>query len=122
MGFLMHLSDSSASVPLKLLHGTIARIEGAYSPATIRAYFADFAAFITFCELHNQAALPSDPKMVCNYIAHISTPGRSSASVRRTVVGISAIHLLNRMPDPTTDPDVRIAMKRMYRNLGRVTK
>ena len=26
------------------------------------------------------------------------------------------------MTDPTKDPDVRIAMKRMYRNLGRVTK
>lgn len=42
--------------------------------------------------------------------------------MRRTVVGISAIHLFNRMTDPTKDPDVRIAMKRMYRNLGRLTK
>jgi site-specific recombinase XerD len=57
--------------------------------------------------------------MVCSYIAHISIPGRSSASVRRAVVGISAIHLFNRMTDPTKDPEVRIAMKRMYRNLGR---
>ena len=80
----MHLSNSLASDPLRLLHDTIARIEGAYSPATIRAYFADFAAFIAFCELHNQVALPADPLMVCSYISHISTPGKSSASVRRT--------------------------------------
>jgi len=108
--------------PLRLLHDTITRIEGAYSPATIRAYFADFAAFIAFCELHNQVALPADPLMVCSYIAHISTPGRSSAGVRRAVVGISAIHLFNRMTDPTKDPEVRIVMKRMYRNLGRAAK
>lgn len=83
-----------------MLHEAIARLEGAYSPATIRAYFADFATFIAFCESHNQAALPADPLMVCGYIAHVSTPGRSSASVRRAVVGVSAIRLFNRMTDP----------------------
>lgn len=118
----MHLSDSVPTDPMVLLHSTIARLEGAYSPGTIRAYFAGFAAFIAFCELRNQVALPVDPVMVCSYIAHISTPCKSSASVRRTVAAISAIHLLNHMTDPTKDPDVRIAMKRMYRNLGRVTK
>jgi hypothetical protein len=109
----MHLSDSSAFDPLRLLHDTIKRIEGAYSPTTIRAFFADFADFIAFCELHNQAALPANPLMVCSYIAHISKPGRSCASVRRTVVGISAIHLLNRIADPTKDTEARIAMRRM---------
>lgn len=105
-----------------LLQSTIARLDGAYSPRTIRTYFADLAAFIAFCEFHNRPSLPVDPVMACSYIAHISTPGRSSASVRRTVVGISAIHLFNHMTDPTKDPDVRIGMKCMYRNLGRVTK
>jgi site-specific recombinase XerD len=109
----MHLSNSLASDPLRLLHDTITRIEGAYSPATIRAYFADFAAFIAFCELHIQATLPADTLMVCSYIAHISTPGRSSASMHRTVVGISVIHLFNRMTDPTKDPEVRITRARM---------
>jgi len=118
----MHLSDSAPNDLLVLLHSTISRLEGAYSPRTIRAYFADFAVFIAFRELHNQVALPADPLMVCSYIAHNSTPGRSSASVRRSVAGISAIHLFNHMSDLTKDPEVRIAMKRMYRNLGGVKK
>ena len=105
-----------------LLHSIIARLEGAYSPGTIRAYFANFAAFIAFCELHNQAALLANPLMGCSYIAHISTPGRSSASVRHNVVRISGIHFINRMTDPTKDSYVRISMKRMYHNLGRLTK
>lgn len=42
--------------------------------------------------------------------------------MRRTVVEISAIHLFNLMTGLTKDPDVRIAMKCMYRNLGRVAK
>jgi hypothetical protein len=85
----MHLFDSLPTHPaLKLMHSTISRLEGAHSPGTIRAYFADFAAFITSCELRNQPALLGNPLMVCSYIAQISTPGKSSASVRRTVVGM----------------------------------
>jgi hypothetical protein len=118
----MHLSNSLPTDPLRLLQDTILHIEGADSPATIRAYFADFAAFIAFCELHNQVALPADPLMVCSYIAHISTPCRSSASALRAVVGLCAIHLFNRMTDPTKDSKVGITMKRMYRNLGRSAK
>ncbi len=118
----MHLSDSLPTDPLALLHSTIARLECSYSPGAIRPSFADFAVFIAFCELCNQAALPANPLMVCSYITHISPPGKSSASMRPTVVEISAIHLFNRMTDLTKDPDVRIVMRRMHRNLGRATK
>lgn len=102
-----------------MLHSTIVRIEGAYAPATIRAYFADFAAFIAFCDANNQPALPANAVITAEFIRHISSSGRSSASVRRAVVAVSSIHLLNRFNDPTKDPEVRIAMKRMHRTLGR---
>ena len=35
------------------------------------------------------------------------------------MLAISAALLLNRFTDPTKDPEVRIAMKRMHRTLGR---
>ena len=35
----MQAYDSLPTDPLEILHSSIARIEGAYSPATIRAYF-----------------------------------------------------------------------------------
>jgi site-specific recombinase XerD len=116
---LMQATDSLPSDALILLHCTIARIEGAYAPATIRAYFADFAAFIAFCDVNNQSALPANAVIIAEFICHISACGRSSASIRRAVVAISAVHLLNRFTDPTKDPEVRIAMKRMHRTLGR---
>jgi hypothetical protein len=50
---VMQAIDSFPTDTLILLHSTIARINGAYAPVTIRAYFADFAAFITFCDLNN---------------------------------------------------------------------
>ena len=115
----MQATDSLPADPLQMLRSTIARIEGAYAPATIRAYFADFAAFIAFCDLNNQSALPANAANTADFIRHISVSGRSSASIRRAVVAISAIHLFNRFTDPTKDPEVRIAMKRMHRTLGR---
>jgi site-specific recombinase XerD len=116
---LIQVSDSLPTDRLKMLRSTIARIEGAYPPTTIRTYFADFAAFIAFCDLNNQSALPANAVNTADFIRHISVSGRSSASIRRAVVAISAIHLFNRFTDPTKDPEVRIAMKRMHRTLGR---
>jgi hypothetical protein len=115
----MQATDSFPSDALILLHSSIARIEGAYAPATIRTYFADFAAFITFCDLNNQPALPANAVIAAEFIRHISTFGRLSARIRRAVVAISAVHLLNRLADPTKGPEVHIAMRRMHRTLGR---
>ncbi len=35
------------------------------------------------------------------------------------MVAVSSIHLLNRLTDPAKDSEVRIAMRRMYRTLGK---
>ena len=110
----MQATNFLTTVSCKMLHSSIDRLEGAYAPATILAYFADFAAFIAFCDLKNQSALPANTAMTANFIRHISSSGRSSAIIRRAVVAISAIHLFNRFTDPTKDPEVRIAMKRMH--------
>jgi len=104
-----------------MLQCAIAQTEGAYALATIRAYFADFAVFIAFCDLNNHSALPVNAAITANFIRHISISGRSSASIRRAVATISAIHLFNRFTDPTKAAEVRIAMKRMHRALGRST-
>jgi len=117
----MQATSSLPTDSFQMLRSTIARIEGAYTPATIRAYFADFATFITFCDLKNQPAFPANAVIAPDFIRHISASGRSSASIRRAVVAISAIHLLNRLTNPAKDPEVRIAMKRMHRTLGRLT-
>jgi site-specific recombinase XerD len=103
----------------KLLQETIVKIEGAYAPATIRAYRADFNDFIGFCHDRNAKALPAQPHLVVQYIAELTNSGRSSASIRRALCGLSAIHKLNRLNDPTKDPDVTLEMRRMHRKLGR---
>lgn len=105
-----------------LLFQTIAKIEGAYAPSTIRAYKTDFANYITFCESHDQEVFPPNPQILAEFINHLAKKGISSASIRRAIAGISTIYRLNRMPDPSKDPECLIAMKRMHRQLGRGAK
>jgi site-specific recombinase XerD len=106
----------------KLLQETIVKIDGAYAPSTIRAYRADFSDFIGFFHERNANALPAQPHLVVQYIAGLTDSGRSSASIRRALCGLSAIHRLNRFEDPTKDPDVTLEMRRMHRKLGRSSK
>lgn len=105
-----------------LLFQTIEKIEGAYAPSTIRAYRSDFAEYIAYCECHGLEVFPPNPITLSEFITHLSEKGVRSATIRRSVAGISTIYRLNRMPDPSKDPEVVIAMKRMHRKLGRAAK
>ena len=111
------LSDFNRAT--NLLQETITKIEGAYAPSTIRAYRADFSDFIHFCQDRSTNSLPAQPHSVVEYISELTEGGTSSASIRRAVCGLSAIHKLNRLNDPTKDPDVTLEMRRMHRKLGR---
>lgn len=113
-------SDFSQAV--KFLQETITKIEGAYAPSTIRAYRTDFNDFIHYCDDKNANALPAEPHLIVQYISQLTGSGRSSASIRRALCGLSAIHRLNRFEDPTKDPDVILEMRRMHRKLGRASK
>lgn len=115
-------SSSNFNRAIKLLQETIAKIEGAYAPATIRAYRADFSDFIRFCCDRNANALPAETHLIVEYISKLTDSDRSSASIRRALCGLSAIHKLNRFDDPTKHPDVTLEMCRMHRKLGRSSK
>ena len=108
--------------PYQRLQATITQIEGAYAPATIRVCDADFVGFIRFCDSKNYSASPASPVALAEFIRDLSHRGRSSANIRRAVVGISAIHPLNQFPDPTKGTEARLEMKRMHRTLGRASK
>lgn len=108
--------------PKKLLENTISIIDGAYAPATIRAYKKNFERFITFSEFFNECALPAKSLHVTRYIKQISDGRLKSASIRIAVASISAIHKLNQYNDPTNHPEVRLEVRRMHRTLGRQSK
>ena len=104
---------------LDRLTQTLQKIQGAYAPATIRAFKSDLENFIIYCNKQNQSALPSNPSTVAGFIDHLTSQKLSSSYIRRIVASISTIHKLNRLNDSTLDPDVKIAMKKMHRTIGR---
>ncbi len=109
-------------IPKEILLETIKRIDGAYAPATIRAYKSNFERFIEFCDLEKTCALPANHQCVANYIKNLSNGKLKSASIRIAVASISAIHRLNNYQDPTSHPNVKIELRRMHRSLGRESK
>jgi site-specific recombinase XerD len=106
----------------QLLKETIDKIEGAYAPSTIRAYRENFERFISFSEKLKASALPADSDTVTQYIKQLSGGQLKSASIRIAIASISAIHRLNQLIDPTKNPDVKLELRRMHRNLGRESK
>ena len=103
------------------LQATIKKIDGAYAPATIRAYKSNFENFIKYCDENHISALPASSEIVASYIKKLSSHLKSS-SIKIAVASIAALHNLNSLNDPTQHPDVKIEMRRMYRTLGRYAK
>lgn len=106
----------------KKLSETIVKIEGAYAPATIRAYRSNYEFFINYCEKQKLEPLPCTPTTLADYIAHLSNQNLKSGSIRLASVAVAAIHRFNRLNDPSKDPDVILELRRMFRKLGRNQK
>ena len=106
----------------ELLDATVCKILGAYASSTIRAYRSDFAEYIAYSKSQGLEVFPPNPMILAEFISHLSEKGVSSSTIRRAVAGISTIYRLNRMPDPSKDPEVIISMKRMHRKLGRAAR
>ena len=56
---------------------------------------------------------------MAQFLASVVGTGPKSASIRRKVSSISAIHRLSNLTDPTKHPEVKIAVRKMHRQLGR---
>ena len=101
-----------------VLHELMKHLEGAYAPNTLRAYRADMQEFILFCENHSLPALPASSATVANFLMGTLSQGIKTATIRRKVSSISAIHRLSCLPDPTKHPEVKITLRKIARQLG----
>jgi site-specific recombinase XerD len=101
------------------LSQTIDRIDGAYAEATVRAYRSNFIKFIDYCDSIRACALPAMPETIAAYIENLSKENCKSATIRQSIASIATIHSLNHHNNPTTLPEVKLALRRMHRNIGR---
>ena len=90
------------------------RLEGAYSPATMRSYYSDVEAFEAWCIARDIVPFPAAVPTLCEFLedqGHTKAP----STVRRRLYAIRKVHRLLRLPDPTYDEDINLAFRRVRR-------
>lgn len=100
------------------LTALLKHLDGAYAPNTLRAYRADMQEFIVNCEQTGHCALPALPSTVASFLLQCILHNIKSATIRRKVSSISAIHRLSYLEAPTKHPEVKITMRMISRQLG----
>ncbi len=90
------------------------RLEGAYAPSTMRAYYADVTLFVKWCDERRLDPLPAIPSTVSLFLEDQSRE-KSISTVKRRLYSIRKIHQLLRLSDPTTDHDISLALRRIRR-------
>ena len=106
-----HTAENKLAVLLK-------HLDGAYAPNTLRAYRADMLEFIRYCAQSDSNALPASPATVASFLLRCTAQNIKTATIRRKVSSISAIHRLSYLEDPTKHPEVKITVRKISRQLG----
>ena len=99
----------------------LARLDGAYSEHTLRGYRAEFARFEAWCDAAGQTALPASPETVAAFVTH-NAPAYMPSTLKRQLAGIRKLHRLLRLPNPVTDEEVLLALRRAFRSKPRRPK
>lgn len=107
-------STSGSSRTSRNWQAAIERLDGAYSPHTLRSYRADFAAFAGWCRKKRLPALPASPATVAAFLDAVA-PELKTGTLKRRVAAIRKLHRLTGNPDPTDDEEVLLALRRARR-------
>jgi len=97
------------------------KFDGAFAENTIRAYRSDFEQYSKWCALKNVPPIPATADNLAMYVDDLSRTCKS-ATIRRRVNSLGTIFSLSKNPDPSKDPEVVLALKRMHRSIGRHQK
>ncbi|KEO52386.1 tyrosine-type recombinase/integrase [Thioclava indica] len=91
------------------------RLEGAYSPATMRAYYADVQALVDWCAAMGVEPFPIAPELLCRFLSEEAGADKAIATIERRLYGIRKIHALLGLRNPTEDEEVKLTMRRIRR-------
>ncbi len=91
---------------------------GALSDNTVRALKADLALFASWCRERDLTPVPAAAATVAAFIGDMAEV-RASATVRRYVASISAVHKALGRGRPARSAAVKVALQRMHRRKGR---
>lgn len=91
------------------------RLEGAYAPATIRGYRADFAAFSGWCDQNGREPIPAKRDDLVAFL-EAEAPRRAITTIERRLYAIRRVHKMLGLVDPTVDEEVHLALRRIKRS------
>ena len=101
-----------------MIDDIFAKFDGAFAKNTIRAYRSDFKQFQNWCLQNNQEPIPATAETMANYVDYLSETNKST-TIRRRINSLGTVLKLSKNNDPTKDPEVILALKRMHRKIGR---
>jgi integrase len=101
-----------------MINDIFAKFDGAFAKNTIRAYRSDFAQYQNWCLQNNQEPIPAKADTMANYVDYLSETNKS-ATIRRRINSLGTVLKLSKNHDPTKQPEVILALKRMHRKIGR---
>ena len=94
------------------------KFDGAFAKNTIRAYRSDLIQYQTWCLENGLAAIPATADTMSMYVDYLSGNNKS-ATIRRRINSLGTVLKLSKNYDPTKQPEVVLALKRMHRKIGR---
>jgi site-specific recombinase XerD len=101
-----------------MIDDILAKFDGAFAENTIRAYRSDFTQYQAWCSQNNIDAIPATADVMAQYVDYLATVKRS-ATIRRRINSLGTILKLSKHYNPTNQPEVILAIKRMHRKIGR---
>ena len=101
-----------------MIDDILAKFDGAFAKNTIRAYRSDFIQYQTWCSHSNIDSIPATAEAMALYVDYLSENNKS-ATIRRRINSLGTILKLSKNYDPTKQPEVVLALKRMHRKIGR---
>jgi site-specific recombinase XerD len=114
----MKLNTSNPIGGFTMIDKILKQFDGAFADNTIRAYRSDFKQFDLWCQSKGKQPIPTDADTLAQYVDEMSLTLKS-ATIRRRIASLCSIFKLSKNPDPTTEPEVILALKRMHRRIGR---
>ena len=101
-----------------MIDDIFAKFDGAFAENTIRAYRSDFIQYQIWCLENSLAPIPATADTMSMYVDYVSGNNKS-ATIRRRINSLGTVLKLSKNHDPTKQPEVILALKRMHRKIGR---
>ena len=101
-----------------MIDDIFAKFDGAFAKNTIRAYRSDFAQYQNWCLQNSLDPIPATAETMAMYVDYLSKKNKS-ATIRRRINSLGTVLKLSKNHDPTKQPEVILALKRMHRKIGR---